>query len=90
MTMINILTALIKNGNGISVKSFFLLAVTIVGCIILLSISFAMIWDVITNGYLKSDLLSVSALIGSITTLFGAAGFTKVASEKYENNNNNE
>lgn len=80
------LTELIKNGSGISCKSFFLVSVTIVGSLLLVAISFAIIWEEFTNGYIKSELLGISAIIGSVSTLFGAAGLTKVIGEKNENN----
>lgn len=81
-----ILTELIKNNNGVSSKSFFLVAVTVVGCSMLVTLIFAIIWEELKNGYIKSDLVGISAFVGSITTLFGAAGYTKVAGEKKENN----
>lgn len=80
-----ILTELIKNNTGISSKSFFLVSVTLVGCLMLISLVFAIIWEELKNGYIKTDLLGVSAFVGSITTLFGAAGYTKVSGEKREN-----
>lgn len=81
------LTELIKNNSGVSCKSFFLVSVTIVGSLLLFVLSFAIIFEEFKNGYIKSDLLGISALIGSISTLFGAAGFTKIFGEKNENNN---
>jgi len=81
-----ILTELIRNNTGVSSKSFFLVAVTIVGCLMLGSIIFAIIWEEMKNGYIKSDLLGISAFVGSVTTLFGAAGYTKVVGEKREYN----
>lgn len=83
------LTELIKNGSGISCKSFFLVSVTIVGCLLLLAVCFAIVWEEFSNGYIKSELLGVSALIGSVSTLFGAAGLTKVIGEKNESNDIN-
>lgn len=80
-----ILTELIKNGNGVSSKSFFLVAVVVVGCSLLITLIFAIVWEEVHNGYIKSDLLGISTFVGSITTLFGAAGYTKVSGERSEN-----
>lgn len=86
--MVCMLTELIKNNSGVSCKSFFLVSITIIGCLLLFCICFALVWEEITNGYIKSELLGISALIGSVSTLFGAAGLTKVIGEKNENNDN--
>lgn len=80
------LIELIKNGSGVSCKSFFLVSVNIVGSLLLLAVCFGIIWEELTNGYIKSELLGISAIIGSVSTLFGAAGLTKVIGEKNEKN----
>lgn len=75
---------LITPNTGYSSKSFLLVVVTILGIgllvmpIIILSIE---IW---TNHTIQTDLTGLAAYIGSISTLFASAGFTKAFSEKHE------
>lgn len=85
----NTLIGLIKNNTGISCKSFFLVVVTFVCSILIITICFSIFYEEISNGYIKSDLVGLSALVGSISALLGAAGLTKVIGEKTESNNKN-
>lgn len=81
------LKSLITSNNGESSKSFFLVTVTIMGIYLLFICGFAILIDVICNGYILTDLYGMSTLIAAIASLFGAAGWTKVAGEKNLNNN---
>ena len=78
MRVTEYLKELIKNGSGHSSKSFFLVAVTLMGCFLLLIVGFKSI---------KTDLMGLSAFVGAITALFASAGVTKCLSEKNENKN---
>lgn len=75
---------LITNNSGVSSKSFFLVAVTLIGCLLLLIVGFILVWEVIKTGTIHTDLNGLSLLVGSITTLFGAAGLTKCLGERNE------
>lgn len=77
-------TKLIKVNSGHSSKAFFLVSVTLIGCLMLLSVVFILIWEVITYGTIKTDLMGISAYVGSISTLFVSAGLTKTIGERGE------
>lgn len=83
MRVTEYLKELIKNGSGHSSKSFFLVAVTLMGCFLLL----LSVYEVIVNKSIKTDLMGLSAFVGAITALFASAGVTKCLSEKNENKN---
>lgn len=81
---------LVKNNTGVSIKSFFLLEVSILGGIILLVVPFVLVWDVVVNGSIKSSVADIASLIGAISGLFVAAGLPKIIGELKERRNNNE
>ena len=70
-------TKLVKVNSGHSSKAFFLVSVTLIGCLMLLSVVFILIWEVITYGTIKTDLMGIS-------TLFVSAGLTKTIGERGE------
>lgn len=84
--MKNLFRELIRVNSGISSKSFFLVLITIIGCLLLLVVGFVLIWEVVHSNTINTDLGGLALLIGSITTLFGAAGLTKVYGERNEVN----
>lgn len=75
---------LIQNNSGVSSKSFFLVVVTCIGCLLLLIVGFVLVFEVIKSGTIKTDLNGLSLFVGSITALFGAAGLTKCLGERNE------
>ena len=77
---------LVQNGSGVSSKSFFIVMIVILGCLLLLTIVFAIIFDVIKNGTITIDLSGLAIFMGSITALFGAGGLTKCLGERNERN----
>lgn len=87
-TMFNYLSQLIKVNSGHSSKAFFLVSVSVTGCFLLLVVAFILIWEVVTTNTIKTDLMGLSAFVGSITTLFTAAGGIKAYSEKNETKRN--
>lgn len=48
---------------------------------------FYLVYEVIVNKSIKTDLMGLSAFVGAITALFASAGVTKCLSEKNENKN---
>lgn len=90
MKIFNYLSQLIKVNSGHSSKAFFLVSVSVTGCFLLFVVAFVLIWEVVTTNTIKTDLMGLSAFIGSITTLFTAAGGIKAYSEKNEKRNNEE
>ena len=82
---------LLQNNSGVSAKSFFLIAVTIVGTVMLVVIAFCMIWEVTRTNQINADLSGYANIIAAVSALFGAAGLTKVVGEfnehrKYRSN----
>lgn len=78
------LTKLVKNNTGISSKNFFLVAVTIIGCLLLLVPVFALTIEAIFMHTIATDLTGMAAYIGAVSAVLASGGFTKVVSEKYE------
>jgi hypothetical protein len=79
-----LLTKLIKNNTGVSSKNFFLVAVTIIGCLLLLVPVFALTIEAIFMHTIATDLTGMAAYIGAVSAVLASGGFTKVVSEKYE------
>lgn len=75
---------LVKANSGLSSKSFFLVVVTVIGSLLLLVPVFSLTIEAIYMHTIATDLSGFAAYIGSVSSLFAAAGLTKVMSEKYE------
>lgn len=84
MKLTKYLTELIRVNSGHSSKAFFLVAVTLIGCLLLLCVAFVLVWEVIINGTIQTDLMGLSTFVGSVASLFVTAGVTKVYSERKE------
>lgn len=82
--MMNFLRKLISNNSGVSSKNFFLVLVTLIGCLLLLVPAFALTFEVILNSTINTNLDGFAAYIGAVAGLFATAGITKAWSEKYE------
>lgn len=85
MTCLNYIKLLIKPNSGESSKGFLLVTVTIAALGLLGICGFALMMDVIVNGHIITDLIGMAAFIGSISTLLGAVGLTKVYGDKCDN-----
>ena len=77
-------TNLINNNTGVSSKNFFLIAVTFIGAILLSMVIISIIIDLIHNGTVTMSWADMGMFVGSVSTMFCAAGITKAWSEKYE------
>ena len=80
----NYIQKLIANNTGVSSKNFFLVIVTIIGCLLLLVPVFALTIEAIFMHTIATDLSAMAAYIGSVASLFATAGITKAWSEKFE------
>jgi hypothetical protein len=78
------LEKLIKSNSGISSKNFFLVTVTIIGCLLLIVPGVTMIIEVVFTHTIATDLSGMAAYIGAVASLFATAGITKAWSEKFE------
>ena len=80
----NYFNKLISNNTGVSSKNFFLVVITIIGCLLLLVPVFALTIEAIFMHTIATDLSAMAAYIGSVASLFATAGITKAWSEKFE------
>lgn len=80
----NYFNKLISNNTGVSSKNFFLVAITLIGCLLLLVPVFALTIEAIFMHTIATDLSAMAAYIGSVASLFATAGITKAWSEKFE------
>ena len=69
--------SLVRQGTGVSSLNFYLLATTIIGIGLLSTIIFCIIWEVLHNNMVQSDLSGWAAIVGAISTLFASAGIAK-------------
>ena len=75
---------LVNNNTGVSSKNFFLVAVTLIGCLLLLVPVVLLLIEVCYNHTIQTDLNGLAAYIASVAGIFASAGITKAWSEKYE------
>jgi len=78
------LSKLIKNNTGVSSKNFFLVIVTIIGCILLIIPAIILIVEVFYNHTIATNLDGMAAYIAAVAAIFTSAGITKAWSERYE------
>lgn len=78
------LSKLIKNNTGVSSKNFFLVVVTIIGCILLIIPAIILIVEVFYNHTIATNLDGMAAYIAAVAAIFTSAGITKAWSERYE------
>lgn len=86
----NYLNKLINNNTGVSSKNFFLVIVTIIGCILLIIPAIILLIEICFNHTISTDLNGMAAYIASVAAIFTSAGITKAWSERYENIKNKE
>ena len=89
MKITKLIGELLRTNSGISSKAFFLVAVTIAGCFLLIVCGFVLIFEVVKTGTIHTSLSGLSAFIGAIAGLFATAGATKAFGERNEKNINN-
>ena len=82
--LISWMAKLVRNNTGVSSKNFFLVTVTLIGCILLLVPAAILMIEAIANKTIATDLNGLAAYIGAVASLFATAGLTKAWSEKYE------
>lgn len=88
--IIEYIKSLIKANTLDSSKSFGLLCSILTGSMLCVCIMFCLIWDVCTNGYIKTDLTSLGVFIGCIGVYMAGGSMPKTVSDisrrKIENN----
>lgn len=79
------LKSLVKANTLDSSKSFVLVLSSIVGALIGFCVCFCLIWDVCTNGYLKTDLDALGLFMLCIGGFMAGGGINKALSERKKN-----
>ena len=74
--------SLIKANTLDSSKSFALVLSVLVGALIGLCVCFCLIWDVCSNGYLKTDLDSLGIFLLCVGGFMAGGGLNKAVSER--------
>lgn len=82
--LLNYFDKLITNNSGKSSKSFFLVGITLIGCLLLVVPAIVLLVEVFTTHTINTNLDGLAAYIGAVAGLFASAGITKAWSEKYE------
>ena len=85
MKIAEYLKSLIKADTLDSSKSFTLVLSSLVGALIGLCVCFCLIWDVCTNGYLKTELDALGLFMLCIGGFMAGGGINKALSEKRNN-----
>ena len=82
MKVFEYIKSLIKANTLDSSKSFALVLSVLVGALIGLCVCFCLIWDVFTNGYLKTDLEGLGIFILCAGGFMAGGGVNKAISER--------
>ena len=82
MKVIEYIKSLIKANTLDSSKSFALVLSVLVGALIGLCVCFCLIWDVCSNGYLKTDLDSLGIFLLCAGGFMAGGGLNKAVSER--------
>lgn len=82
MKFVEYIKSLIKANTLDSSKSFALVLSVIVGALIGLCVCFCLIWDVCSNGYLKTDLDSLGIFLLCVGGFMAGGGLNKAVSER--------
>ena len=82
MKIAEYLKSLIKANSLDSSKSFALVLSSVVGALVGLCVCFCLVWDVCTNGYLKTDLDALGLFMLCIGGFMAGGGINKALSER--------
>lgn len=82
MKVIEYIKSLIKANTLDSSKSFALVLSVLVGALIGLCVCFCLIWDVCSNGYIKTDLDSLGIFLLCAGGFMAGGGLNKAVSER--------
>ncbi len=84
------LKSLIRANSLDSSKSFAMLLSVGVGVMIGLCVCFCLLWDVCTNGYVKTDLDGMGVFLLCVGGFMAGGGINKALGERIRKNNNND
>lgn len=88
--LIQYLKSLIQSNTGNSMKSFTSLLSVLAGITMATCVSFALLWDVISNGHLCTNLEELGWFILCIGGFMAGGGLNKIISDSRRNDNKNE
>lgn len=89
MKVIEYIKSLIKANTLDSSKSFALVLSVLVGALIGICVCFCLIWDVCSNGYLKTDLDSLGIFLLCAGGFMAGGGLNKAMSERIKTRKTN-
>ena len=72
---------LVRNGSGESSKSFGLVVSAIMGAIMTLAVTFVLVWDVVSDGIIDTDLSKLGIFVLCIGCYTFGSGANKMLSE---------
>jgi len=90
MKLFGYLKSLIKTNTGDSSKSFALVLSTVISFITGLVICFILTYDVLTNGYVKTDLESMGIFMLCVGSYIATSGVPKIFGDRKFKNNKKE
>ena len=73
--------SLVRNGSGESSKSFGLVVSAIMGAIMTLAVTFVLVWDVVSDGTINTDLTKLGIFVLCIGCYTFGSGANKMLSE---------
>lgn len=76
--------SLIDNRSSLSSKSFALLISTLTGGLIVICICYVLIYDVMTNGYLKTDLADLGIFLLFVGMYIAGSGIPKTIAGRFD------
>lgn len=83
------LKSLIQSNTGNSMKSFTSFLSALSGVLIAMCVSFSLIWDVVTNGHICTDLDQLGWFILCIGGFMAGGSLNKIISDAKHNNTTN-
>lgn len=78
--------SLVASNTGNSVKSFTLVVSSVVGALLGVVVGFVLVYDVVTNGYIKTDLTELGMFLMCIGVYVTGSGVPKIFGEKFQSN----
>lgn len=83
-------TDLISNNTGYSIKNYFIYSITNIVIYLLLIVGFVLVWDVVIDGKIDTDLNQLAGFVGATAAVLTAAGIPKAIAEIMERKKSNE
>lgn len=81
--------SLIKRGTGDSSKAFFLVVVTIMGCMVMTILSSIILYDGFSDGVIDTNLTGLAEVIAAVTAMLGSAGACKAFADSRDGERKN-